>query len=155
MLQPPPQLARDLFGQVFKRVMESMQTPTTPAVSLLLKREFDGAFAGRITAETLLASARSAGLDAAAFRPLCLAHRRVSEPTSTQQVYFVLFEAPAFVAFREYLGTMASGAFEPAALSSVLLIAVSESNFSRWASLRPDAKADCVAPIALDPGSPD
>ncbi|MBC8132000.1 MAG: hypothetical protein H7X95_03390 [Deltaproteobacteria bacterium] len=156
MLQPPPELTQDLFGQVFKRVMESMETSSSPAIPLVLKREFDQAFAGRVTPETLLATAQAAGLDANAFQPKCLAHRRVSDPRATQQIYFVLFDAPAYVTFREQIGTLvdaapgAAGNFDPGSLSPLLFIAVSESLFSRWLPLRADPKADCVAPVVID-----
>ncbi len=159
MLQPPAVFSRSLFGQVFKRVMESMDTPATPAIPLLLRREFDRSFAGRISPDALLAAARTAGLDERAFVPVCLAHRRASDPGQTRQLYFVLFDAPAFGRFREQLATRADdGArpsgdgFEAAALSPLLFVAVSGSTFSHWLPLRANPATDCVSPIAIGPG---
>lgn len=67
---------------------------------LLLQDEFDAAFAGRITPTALLDAARKAGLDTTPLEPQCLALRRVSEPGITRQLYFVLFDVPAFGRFR-------------------------------------------------------
>ena len=152
LLQPPGELTRFVFSQVFKRVMESMEAPAIPALPLLLRGEYQAAFAGRLTPETLLEEARAAGLDGETFHPRCLAHRRVSEPTGTQQLYFVLFESPAFQRFRQRLATLATaggGVIDAGALSPVLFIAVSESAFDRWLPLRADPAADRVAPIIL------
>jgi hypothetical protein len=155
-LRPPPDLVTGLFGQVFKRVMESMNAPEAPGIPLLLKGEFDRAFAGRVTPAALAASAREAGLDAAPLVPLCLGHRRVSEVSSTKQLYFVLFDAPAFARFRTRIGALLGegtprSEFDPALLSPVLFIAVSESTFSYWLPLHVDPKTDCVAPIVTSP----
>src|SRR4051812_40875574 len=45
-LRPPPALAHGLFDQIFKRAMESLNTPSEPAIPLLLQGEFERAFAG-------------------------------------------------------------------------------------------------------------
>ena len=156
VLQPPPELVIGLFGQVFSRAMESLSRPAVPGIPLVLKGELDRALAGRTTAEALAAAARSAGLEAAALEPKCLAYRRVSEPRGTWQLYFVIFDEPAFGRFREQIGTQAAGggvasavAFDPAALSPVLFVAASDPMFSRWLPLRADPQTDCVAPIAI------
>jgi len=100
VLHVPAELTRAVFDQVFKRTMESMNMSGTPSVPLLTQRELDGPLAGRLTPEAITAIARDSGL-LAPFVPRCLAHRRVSEPTSTQQLYFMLFDAPAFTRFRD------------------------------------------------------
>ena len=153
VLHVPAELTRAVFDQVFKRTMESMSMSGTPSVPLLTQRELDGPLAGRLTPEAITAIARDSGL-LAPFVPRCLAHRRVSETTSTQQLYFMLFDAPAFTRFRDAIaarvrdGATAPGAFDPTALSPVLFIGVSESIFGRWMPLRADPQADCFAPIA-------
>jgi hypothetical protein len=162
MLLPPAVFSRSLFGQVFKRIMESMDTPAIPAIPLLLRREFDRSFAGRISPDALAAAARTAGLDERAFVPVCLAHRRASDPGQTRQVYFVLFDAPAFERFRDQLAARAhdgtagpSGdGFDAAALSPLLFVAASGSTFSHWLPLRANPATDCVSPIAVGPGQP-
>ncbi len=160
VLRPPAALVSGLFHQVFRRAMESMNAPAAPAIPLLLRGEFDRAFAGRVTPEALLGAARDAGLDHLTLLPQCLGHRRRSEPGSTEQLYFVLFDAPAHLAFRERArgllgGGVPLGDFDPAAQSPVLFIAVAESTFNRWLPLRADPKADCVAPIVTSSQAPD
>jgi hypothetical protein len=153
VLRPPAELTSGLFRQVFSRTMESLSSPTEPVIPLVLKGEFDRAFAGSVTPEALSAAARSAGLDSGSLAPRCLAYRRVSEPGLTRQLYFVLFDAPAFGQFREQIASLRDGRavptdiFDPAALSPVLIIGASDSAFNRWLPLRADPNTDCLAPI--------
>jgi hypothetical protein len=154
VLRPQPELGSSLFRQVFSRTMESLSGPTTPAIPLVLKGEFDRAFAGKITPEALVAAAQNAGLDSGTFVPRCLAYRRVSEPGTTRQLYFVLFDAPVFERFREQIASLPDGrvptdTFDPAALSPVLFIGASDSAFNRWLPLRADQSTDCLAPITV------
>jgi hypothetical protein len=154
VLQAPPALVSGLFRQVFARAMESLNAPAATGVPLLLQSEIDGAFAGRVTPEALMSAAREAGLDGATLTPRCLGYRRESEPGSVRQLFFVLFDMPGFTSFRQKAAALAGGgagpspAFDPAALSPVLLVASSEPSFSRWLPLRADPDKDCVAPIA-------
>jgi hypothetical protein len=149
VLRTMPEFASDLFGQVFARAGESLFAPTPPAIPLVLQGEFDRAFAGHATPETLLAAARAAGLESVTFEPRCLGSRRVSAPGVTRQLYFVLFDAPAFAQFRDQIGALAGGRgdFDPGALSPVLIIGASDPSFGSWLPLRADPKTDCVAPI--------
>lgn len=152
-LRPPPELALELFRQVFARSMESLSAPSPAAIPLLLQGEFDRALAGRVTPDALVTAARNAGLESAAFEPRCLAYRRRSEPGVTRQLYFVVFNAPVFGRFREQIGALrdrgaaSSADFDAAALSPVLIIAASEPTVGRWLPLRANAEIDCVAPI--------
>jgi hypothetical protein len=152
VLEPPPELASRLFDQVFRRNMESLSASSAPGIPLLLDGELR-AFGGRLTADQVLAAAQNAGLASAPISPRCLAYRRLSERRGVQQLYFVLFDAPAVGRFREQLAARLAGGggFDPAALSPVLLIAVAQSTFSRWLPLRADPKTDCVAPIVIAP----
>lgn len=153
-LQAPPDLSNGLFRQVFSRAMESLNRPLMPGIPLVLKREFDNGFAGRVTEEDLLAAARAAGLESLTLTPRCLAYRRVSAPGITRQLFFVLFDAPAISQFRERIamqedGAASRGGFDPASLSPVMLVASSDSTFSSWLPLRADPDADCIAPIDI------
>lgn len=152
VLRPPQPLAPQLFQQVFARAMESLNAPATPHMPLILHREFAQAFAGRVTPDALLTAARAAGLESTTFEPDCLAHRRVSEPGVSRQLYFAVFRSPAFQQFRGRAaalldGTAGGNAFDPSALSPVLFIGASDPAFSRWLPLRTDPQRDCVAPI--------
>ena len=105
LLRPPPELMSGLFGQLFKRAMESMSEPNLPGIPLVLQGELTRAQAGHpaLTPETLMTAARAAGLDALAPRPVCVAHRRSMTGGDRQQLYFVIFEVPAFAPFRQRL----------------------------------------------------
>ena len=158
-LRPPQPLAPALFQQIFSRVMESLAAPPRPGLALVLQGEFERSFAGRVAPEALVAAAEAAGLAAAAPEPVCLAHRRVSAPGVSRQLYFVVFRSPAFAAFRQRAaarldqGGAGRHGFEPSALSPVLIVAASDGAFARWQPVQPDEARDCVAPIAVVPGT--
>lgn len=148
--RPPRELASALFRQLFSRLAESLNGPTYPMVPLLLQDEFTRSFAGRATAAELLAAARDAGVEAAVFEPRCMAYRRESAPGVTRQLYFVVFEAPAFTRFRAQIAAMAEPGtgYDPAALSSVMPTAASDPDFNRWLPIRVN-ESDCVAPVEV------
>lgn len=150
-MHPPRDAASGLFRQLFTRAAESMNGPSQPAVPLLLQDEFNRSFAGQATTGDLLALAREAGLDALAFRPRCMASRRESAPGVTRQLYFVLFESPAFERFRARLAERAIGGtgFDPGALSPVMFVASSDADFNRWLPVRVEGASECVAPIEV------
>ncbi len=153
-LRPPAELAPDLFRQVFLRAGESLHGPNPAALPLVLEGELDGAAPGTLTSDALLALARDSGLETTPFEPRCMAYRRVSEPGLTRQLYFVRFASPAFDEFRRQLAQRISAggsatAFDPAALSPVLIIGASDAAFSTWLPLRPLPVDDCLAPIAV------
>lgn len=149
------ELVSGLFRQVFTRMMESLNAPPTAAIPIVLNGEFQRALAAVMTPDALLEAARAAGLEAAAYEPRCVAHRRVSQPGGTRQVYFAAFESPAFERFRADLagrivaGTTAGGDFDPTALSPVMFIAGADPAFERWLPVRVDPAADCMAPIEV------
>ena len=99
-LRPPRELAAALFSELFARTGESLSGPVPPALPLVLQSEFDARAAGMLGPEALLALARAAGFESAPLVPRCMAHRRVSAPGITRQLYFLLFDLPAFDAFR-------------------------------------------------------
>ena len=152
-LRPPQALAPDLFRQVFTRAMESLTAPASYAMPLILQQEFEQAFKGRVEPDALLTAARDAGLEASAIEPVCLAHRRESEPGATRQLYFAVFRVPAFQPFRRKAAALLSDAgaspgYNPLALSPVLVIGASDAGFRRWLPLPADPQVYCVAPIA-------
>jgi hypothetical protein len=155
-VRPPAPLATALGGELFSRGGESVNYPSPAGIPLLLRREFDRAFAGRVAPDTITALAAEVGVTAAPWTPRCMGYRRVSEPRGPRAVYFVLFEAPAFDRFRQGLSAAlreAGGdlsAFDPAALSPALIVAALDGDFEYWMPLRANADADCLAPIELD-----
>jgi len=154
-LSPPQPLAGPLGRQIFARAGESLRYPSPPALPLLLVAEYDAALSGVLTSKVLVTLAREAGLESATFEPICMAHRRISEPGGTRGTYFVLFDVPAFGAFRFQVAEALRRAggdtsrFDPEALSPVLIVAGLDGNFSRWLPLRANPEVDCLAPIEL------
>lgn len=145
VLRPPNDLATGVFKQIFSRAMESLNSPTTPAIPVVLRGEFDRVIGDQLTPDALLAAAKAAGLETAALSPRCLVHRRISEPGGVRQVYLVFFDAPAIVQFRRQLGVDAD------ALSPVMFIAGAGTDFASWLPQRIHADADCLAPIEIVP----
>jgi hypothetical protein len=152
-LQPDKETAAMLFSQVFSRSGESLSSPVPAAIPIVLQSEFDRARAGTLGPEALLVSARAAGLESPTFEPRCMAHRRISEPGITRQVYFVRFEWPAFNTFRQQVAQQmrasGGGGLDPAALSPVLIVGASDAAFRHWLPLRAEAEDDCLAPMAV------
>ena len=150
-LRPPDQMAPPLFSQIFKRSGQSLSGPDPVSMPLLLKGEFDGAVVGHFSAESLLALAKSGSLESLQPKPLCLASRRVSQPGSTREVYFVRFDHPAVGEFRrqlaERLATAGVASFDPLAVSPVIIVAATDAGFSSWLPLQGTPTDDCLAPI--------
>jgi hypothetical protein len=151
VLRAPSALMGGLFDQVFKRSMESMAAPESPGIALVLQGEIERGGPERMTPPQLLAMAQQAGVDATPPEPRCVAHRRGHEPDTRQQLYFAIFDSPAFGRFRAQLGARLGGgvAFDPAFLSPALPIGTVESRVARWLPLRTDPTTDCVAPIVI------
>jgi hypothetical protein len=145
------ELVANLFRQLFHRAMESMNTPAASSIPIVLRGEFDRALAGRMTPDELLASAREAGLESAAHEPRCLAHRRISEPRMTRQIYFAVVDSPSIVAFREKLAWDGQGQFDAGALTPLMIVGASDPMFHRWLPMRAE-DGDCVAPIQVAGG---
>lgn len=154
-LRSDPQLATVVSRQLFVRMSESQNTPSTPGIPLVLRSEYERALSGTVTPDMLLSAARAAGLEAATWKPRCLVVRRLSEPRAPRAVYFILFDAPQFGEFRQQVAQLLRGAggdpslFDPAALSPVLIVAALDDDFDRWLPLRVESDAECLAPIEV------
>ena len=142
-LRPSPELSTGLFKQVFSRAMESLNTPASPMVALMLRSEFDRVAGDRLTQEALLVAAQAAGLPGPGFTPLYMVHRYISEPGRIRQAYFVYFNAPEIHAFRREIGLDAD------ALAPVLFVAAAGADFNSWLPQRVNASEDCLAPIEI------
>ena len=151
-LLPPDGLVSDLFQQIFRRTMESMTTPGRPAMPVVLQSEFAASLWEVLSPEAMLAAARASGLEDARFEPVCMAVKREPSGGRTRQLYFVVFEAPAFTQFRlDLVRLYATGGgaapFDPAALELVLPVASSDADFAGWWPLEVDREGDCRAPL--------
>lgn len=149
-LRTGQELVSGLFRQLFQRKMESMNTPVTASIPVVLHAEFDRGLAGRLTADDVLAAAREAGLESASHVPKCLAHRRISEPGQTRQTYFVVMDSPAIAAFRASLAQQGQGLFEAQAVTPVLFVGATDPDFDRWLPIRATDE-DCVSPVQVGP----
>lgn len=151
VLRPPEAMATALFGQIFSRMSESLTGPKPAAMPLLLRSEFERALAGRVTGEALLALARESGLESATLAPRCLASRRISQPGITRQMFFALFDVPAFQQFRTLVQQRwppsSDASYDPDALSAVVLIAATDADFDYWSPIRAQ-ESECLAPIS-------
>lgn len=153
-LRPPQAMSPRLFQQVFSRAMESLSAPSSPAMPLILQQEFEQAFSGRVAADALLAAAREAGLEEAPIEPLCLAHKRESTAGATRQLYFAVFQAPAFHVFRAKAAALlqaggTTSAFDPNALHPMVIVGASDAAFRRWLPMAGDPQVYCIAPIEV------
>ena len=150
MLQPPPELPMRLFRQVFSRAGESLSTPLTPGIGLVLGFELGAA---PPPPGELLELARASGLEDLTLTPRCMAYRRESQPGAIRQLYFVLFDMPEFTRFRQALGerldTAGASSYNPAALSPVMMLAA-QPGFPGWMPIVADPDTDCLAPIGLE-----
>jgi hypothetical protein len=142
------ELVASLFRQLFHRAMESMNTPHASSIPIVLHGEFTRGLAAKMTPDDLLAAARDAGLESAAHEPRCLAHRRISEPRNTRQMYFAVVESLSIVAFRETLAWDGQGQFDAGALTPVLIVGASDASFHQWLPIRAE-EGECIAPIDI------
>ena len=151
-LWPPITLAPPLFSQIFSRSGLTLSGPNPVAMPLVLTGEFDRAGMGRtLSPEALVQLARESGLESMQPKPTCLANRRISQPGSTREVFFVRFEFSPLGVFRSSIAARlgAGVGFDPAGLSPVVIIAATDGDFGSWQPLRGEAPQDCVAPITV------
>ena len=154
-LQPPGQLPAELFQQLFLRTMESMTAPRMATMPVVLQSEYLGSLHTVLSPEEILAVARQAGLEDAKLGPVCLGVKREPDAGRTRQLFFALFEAPAFSRFRLELARLyeargGSDPFGPTALDPVLPIAASDAGFARWWPIEVNRDTDCQARFDVD-----
>lgn len=155
VVRPSQELSSGLFRQIFSRMMESLRGSTDTSVPLVLRSEYEMSLAARYTLEELADIARASGLEDGTLAPRCVAVKRISQPDVTRQLYYVVFDSPAFVRFREQIAQglpRAPGAiaFDSAALSPIMIVAATDAAFDSWLPIGADAISDCIAPIAIN-----
>jgi hypothetical protein len=144
VLRAPADLAPGMFKQIFARAMESLNTPTAPAIPIVLRAEFDRDIGDQFTRERLLEAAKSAGLETAPPTPRCLVHLRISGPGGVRQAYLVRFDAPSIAVFRTQIG------LDPSATTPIVFVAGAGGDFSSWPAQQINT-GECVAPIEIAP----
>jgi hypothetical protein len=151
-LRPPPELAMSVSQQIFRRHTDTLMAPAVRSIPLLLRSEFERAFATRVSADDLVELAEDAAIARSRFEPVCLAAR--SRPAG--RIFFVIFDADAFTRYRHRLGVLleARGGqpdeFDPAALSPLLMIASSDRNYEAWLPRSTEPGVDCVSPVVVE-----
>ena len=151
-LQPAAEFSSELFRQVFQRTMQSLASPSRPAIPLVLQGEYAESLQGVMSVDNILQVARLVGLQDARFEPVCMASLQRTDAGRTSELYFVLLSSPTFDEFRqrltpafpEHAGTRP---FDPAAVRAVLPIASSDKDLSRWFPVDIDPERDCQAPV--------
>jgi hypothetical protein len=144
VLRAPADLAPGVFKQIFARAMESLNTPTSPAIPIVLRAEFDRDIGDQFTQDGLIAAAKTAGIESAEPMPRCLVHLRISGPGGVRQAYLITFDAPSIAAFRKQIG------LDPGATTPVVFVAGAGTDFSSWPAQQINA-GECVAPIEIAP----
>ena len=153
VLQPSDQLRAELFQQIFARTMESMMSPPTAAVPVVLDAEYRESLGSALSPEDLLRVAEESGLSDIVPVPVCIGVVRGEGAQSRRQLYYAIFEAPEVGRFREalarrYAEAGGTAAFEPDGFPLVMPLAGSDRDFASWWPLDVSAATDCQAPLA-------
>ena len=152
VLEPSDQLRAELFQQIFARTMESMMSPATAAIPLVLEAEYRESLGSALSPQDLVQVAEESGLSAITPAPVCIGVVRGAGAGSTRQLYYAIFEAPEVARFREalarrYAEAGGTAAFEPDGFPLIMPLAGSDGDFASWWPLDISAATDCQAPL--------
>jgi hypothetical protein len=135
--------------------MESQSVPPAPGIPLVLRAEFERAFATRCTPAALLEAARAAGMRVDADRAALPRHAAREPPGPDAPAALRPLRLAGRRTPRRGLAALPDAepgsSFDPAALSPVLFVAASDADFGAWLPLSADPEADCVAPVETTP----
>ena len=152
VLEPSDQLRAELFQQIFARTMESMMSPATAAIPLVLEAEYRESLGTALSPQDLVQVAEQSGLSDITPAPVCVGVVRGEGAGTTRQLYYAIFEAPEVGGFREalarrYAEAGGTAAFEPDGFPLVMPLAGSDGDFASWWPLDVTATNDCQAPL--------
>ena len=155
VLEPRSLLPTELFQQLVRRSGQPLVAPAHPSVPLVLKSEYSDSLQGVLSVADVLDVAREAGVEGARFEPVCIGQHRASTPGRSDQLFFVLFDAPAFNEFRRQLTPLfpehaGAGFYDPAALRPILTIAATDREFDHWWPLTVEQRTDCLATLSAN-----
>lgn len=150
-LQPPAPLPTELFNQVLGRRGPALVAPAHPMVPLVLQSEYSDSLQGAYSVEDILDLARDTGVSDARFEPVCMGQRRGSD----QQLFYVVFSAPAFDTFRERLTPLFqehAGAvpYDPSLVRPILAVAATDQKFTHLWPVAFNAASDCESGLQVD-----
>ena len=150
-LQPPAPLPTELFNQVLGRRGPALVAPAHPMVPLVLQSEYSDSLQGAYSVEDILDLARDTGVSDARFEPVCVGQRR----DSAQQLFYVVFSAPAFDTFRERLTPLFqehAGAvpYDPSLVRPILAVAATDQKFTHLWPVAFNAASDCESSLQVE-----
>jgi hypothetical protein len=155
LLQPPAQLTGELFRQIFQRSMLSLTAPPMPGIPLLLQSEYGPDVRKIVAPEEVLEMAREAGLEDTPLSPVCVGVRQEPFEGRSRQLFYAVFEIPAFERFRSGIAKRieegGGPSLEPARLGPVLPVAATDGDVSVPVAVERGA-ADCQAPLTAPGG---
>lgn len=152
VLEPSDQLRAELFQQIFARTMESMMSPATAAIPLVLDAEYRESLGSALSPQDLVQVAEESGLSDVTPAPVCIGVVRREGAGSTRQLYYAIFQAPEIGRFRaalarRYAEAGGRAAFTPGGFPLVMPLAGSDGDFASWWPLDVSAATDCQAPL--------
>ena len=155
VLEPRSLLPTELFRQLVRRSGQTLIAPVHPSVPLVLKSEYSDSLQGVLSVADVLDVAREVGVEGTRFEPVCMGQRRASAPGRSDQLFFVLFDAPAFNEFRRQLTPLfpehaGAGFYDPAALRPILMIAATDREFAHWWPMTVEERTDCLASLSAN-----
>lgn len=153
-LEPPASLTTSLFQQVSTKAGRPLVAPPHAALPLVLRPEHDDALQGVYGAMDIQRMAKQEIVVEPAFEPVCIGHRVDPQGRVSGELYFLAVNSPAFNALRlairpdfpEHAGI---GVYDPGALTPVLPIATTGTDFSRWWPIQLERITDCEAQVTV------
>jgi hypothetical protein len=150
-LQPPAPLPAELFNQVLGRRGPALVAPAHPMVPLVLQSEYSDSLQGAYSIEDILDLARDTGVADARFEPVCVGQRK----DSSQQLFYVVFSAPAFDTFRDRLTPLFqehAGAvpYDPSLVRPILAVAATDQKFTHLWPVAFNAASDCESQLQVE-----
>jgi hypothetical protein len=149
---PPEAMVTALFKEVSAKTSAPLVAPGRTSLGLVLRSEYDEGLQGVYGVDAILRMARDAGLEGAAFEPVCVAHRMTTDGPARRELFFVAFTAPEFNRLREDLVPpfpehAGTGTYDPTTLSAILVVGATDRDFARWFPFRFDRQVDCIATL--------
>jgi hypothetical protein len=154
-LEPPASLTTDLFQQVSARVGRRLVPPRHTELPLVMRSEYGDALQGVYGAMDIQRMARQAIAGDPTLEPVCIGHRVDSHSAASGELYFLAVDSAAFDALRlelqpdfpEHAGI---GVYDPGALTAILPLAMTATDFARWWPIRLERLSDCEAPVIVE-----
>jgi hypothetical protein len=151
-VEPPAALTASLFKQVSQKIGQPLVAPPHSALPLVMRKEHDEALQGVYGSVDIRRMADGEIDGTTTFQPVCIGHRVASSSSSPGELFFLAFNSPEFNHLRlelqpdfpEHAGT---GVYDPGALTPILPIAMTTTEFERWWPIVLDPNIDCQAQV--------